>query len=234
MKVSITLIFNICCLFGATKVHTTNAEASAVLKHSKRSELSLNPTSKSDISKLKNSTPFHTTEIEAKSNVDSILQNKSLKLAGLFVLWYGFNAAYNVYNAFIKRDFQYPWATSTLQLFVGLFYVAPLWLFGLRKAPKLSFNDLKQIFPIAVLNALGHASTVNAMFEKGGGSFTHVIKASEPVVSVFLNLIVLKIVPKPLTAASLLPITYGVAYASTLGQLDAKTMASELTTKAAK
>lgn len=65
--------------------------------------------------------------------------------------------------------------------------------------------------------------------------FLHiVIKASEPVVSVILGLIVNGIVPKPLTAASLLPITYGVAYASTLGQLDAKTMSKELTTKAAK
>ena len=61
-----------------------------------------------------------------------------------------------------------------------------------------------------------------------------VIKASEPVVSVILGLIVNGIVPKPLTAASLLPITYGVAYASTLGQLDVQTMSRELTTKAAK
>jgi hypothetical protein len=63
---------------------------------------------------------------------------------------------------------------------------------------------------------------------------TPVIKASEPVVSVILGLIVNGIVPKPFTAASLLPITYGVAYASTLGQLDVKTMSRELTTKAAK
>ena len=33
------------------------------------------------------------------------------------------------------------------------------------------------------------------MFEKGGGSFTHVIKASEPVVSVLLGLLVNRIVP---------------------------------------
>jgi hypothetical protein len=75
---------------------------------------------------------------------------------------------------------------------------------------------------------------VNAMFEKGGGSFTHVIKASEPVVSVLLGLALMGIVPKPLTALSLLPITYGVAYASTLGQLNIATMSKELTSKAAK
>ena len=46
-------------------------------------------------------------------------------------------------------------------------------------------------------------------FQKGGGSFTHVIKASEPVVSVLLGLLINRVVPRPLTALSLLPITYG-------------------------
>lgn len=86
----------------------------------------------------------------------------------------------------------------------------------------------------ALLNAGGHACAVIAMFQVGGGSFTHVIKASEPVVSVILGLAINGAVPKPLTALSLLPITYGVAYASTLGQLDVVTMSRELGTMAAK
>ena len=124
----------------------------------------------------------------------------------------------------------------------------------------------------AMLNAGGHACAVIAMFQVGGGSFTHgmfsnhiekitsrhlprwvpltlltrpnfdhlirfitkVIKASEPVVSVVLGLLINNAVPKPLTALSLLPITYGVAYASTLGQLDVVTMSRELGTMAAK
>ena len=90
------------------------------------------------------------------------------------------------------------------------------------------------MMPIAILNAFGHAAAVVAMFEKGGGSFTHVIKASEPVVSVLLNFLVMGIVPKPLTALSLLPVSYGVAYASTLGNLNPTTFGKELTTKAAK
>ena len=53
-------------------------------------------------------------------------------------------------------------------------------------------------------------ASVIAMFEKGGGSFTHVIKASEPVVSVILSLFITGAVPKPLTVLSLLPITYGM------------------------
>ncbi len=86
----------------------------------------------------------------------------------------------------------------------------------------------------AILNAGGHAAAVCAMFEIGGGSFTHVIKASEPVVSVIMGLLFTGVVPKPLTALSLLPITYGVAYASTLGNLNVATMSRELTSKAAK
>lgn len=145
-----------------------------------------------------------------------------------------FHSTDNVFNAFVKKDFQFPWTTSALQLLVGMFYAFPLWIFNIRKRPNIAFDDFMKLLPIAALNAFGHACAVIAMFEKGGGSFTHVIKASEPVVSVILNLFINGIVPKPLTAASLLPITYGVAYASTFGQLDVKTMSRELTTKAAK
>ena len=95
-------------------------------------------------------------------------------------------------------------------------------------------EDFLGLLPIALLNALGHVSAVIAMFEKGGGSFTHVIKASEPVVSVFLSFLINGIIPKPLTALSLLPITYGVAYASTLGNININSISKELTSKAAK
>lgn len=158
----------------------------------------------------------------------------ALQLATTFAIWYGFNAAYNVYNAFVKKDFKYPWTTSTLQLMVGLVYALPLWGFKVRDVPKINKDDLMKLLPIAGLNAFGHTAAVIAMFEKGGGSFTHVIKASEPVVSTALNFAINKVVPKPFTALSLLPITYGVAYASTLGNLNPAAMTKEFTTKAAK
>jgi|LauGreSBDMM110SN_4_FD.fasta_scaffold14541_4 hypothetical protein len=62
--------------------------------------------------------------------------NKSaaaLKMAGLFFIWYAFNAAYNVYNAYIKADIQLPWTISTVQLLVGLLYAVPLWFLKVRK-----------------------------------------------------------------------------------------------------
>jgi solute carrier family 35, member E1 len=140
----------------------------------------------------------------------------------------------NVFNAFTKKDFQFPWTTATAQLAIGLLYLIPIYGLKLREVPNLTFEDVVKLLPIAAMNAVGHVSAVVAMFEKGGGSFTHVIKASEPVVSVFLGLVVSGVVPKPLTALSLLPITYGVAYASTLGNLNVATMSTELTSRAAK
>ena len=100
-------------------------------------------------------------------------QAQTLKMVGLFVLWYGFNAGYNVYNAYVKKDFQYPFAIATLQLFIGLLYAVPLWFLGIRKMPNINMEDFLRLLPIAMLNAAGHACAVNAMFEKGGGSFTH-------------------------------------------------------------
>jgi solute carrier family 35 protein E1 len=158
----------------------------------------------------------------------------ALELVVLFTLWYAFNCGYNVYNAFVKEKFQFPYAIAFAQLAVGLPYAIPLWLVGVRDIPKLSFSDIMLLLPIAILNAGGHVCAVVAMFTPGGGSFTHVIKASEPVVSVILGLLINGAVPKPLTALSLLPITYGVAYASTLGNLSVASMSKELTTKAAK
>ena len=156
-----------------------------------------------------------------------------LYLIFLFGIWYSFNAGYNVYNSKTKSALAYPIFVSILQLVVGLLYAIPLWIIGLRKLPKLTFSDILHLSPIVFLNALGHTATVIAMFEKGGGSFAHVIKASEPVVSAILSLLMNGILPTPLAGLSLLPITYGVAYASTLGDLSIQTMAKELTTKAA-
>lgn len=154
-------------------------------------------------------------------------------LFALFVAWYAANAGYNVFNSYVKEDFAFPYAIAILQVSIGLIYAVPLWVLGFRKFPRVSLTDSLTLLPIVLMNTIGHISAVYAMFEKGGGSFTHVIKASEPVVSVIMGILINGSIPKPLTALSLLPITYGVAYASTLGNLDAVTMSRELTTKAA-
>lgn len=128
----------------------------------------------------------------SKSNITLI------NLVGLFIIWYAVNCAYSVYNSKVKDDLEFPIAVAILQLIVGIVYVVPLWLLGIRKMPKLTISDIFKILPIVALNALGHAATVVATFQKGGGSFTHVIKASEPVVSTLLSVLINGAIPTPL------------------------------------
>ena len=92
-------------------------------------------------------------------------ERSGLGLLILFVVWYAFNAGYNVYNAKIK-DFGCPVTIATAQLMVGLLYAVPLWILGVRKIPNIGFRDLVTILPIAILNAFGHACAVIAMSEK--------------------------------------------------------------------
>jgi drug/metabolite transporter (DMT)-like permease len=88
--------------------------------------------------------------------------------------------------------------------------------------------------PVAILNVLGHAAAVYSMFQSGGGTATHVVKAAEPVVSVILTLLLFGIIPHTFTAFSLVPICYGVAFASTKGNLDWDSCVSTFTTNSAK
>jgi len=152
------------------------------------------------------------------------------------VAWYALSIGYNNYNQFMKAGLEKhpaPYFIAAAQLPIGLLYAVPLWFLNLRKVPKLTWGDLAALLPIVFLNTLGHTATVYAMSLKGGGSFVHVIKASEPVVAVLLGLLIKGNVPKPMTALSLLPIVFGVAYASTLGDLDPIKMRDQLTTPAA-
>jgi len=88
-----------------------------------------------------------------------------------------------------------------------------MWLTGARKAPKLSFDDLKTLFPIALCHTGVHVGAVIAL-GAGAVSFAHIVKASEPVVTCALNALLLgQILPLPVYA-TLLPIIGGVAIAS--------------------
>lgn len=61
--------------------------------------------------------------------------------------WYALSGAYNVYNGKLKR-FPYPFVISILELAVGAIFVLPLYILGIRKAPKLSLPSLLHILPI--------------------------------------------------------------------------------------
>lgn len=138
---------------------------------------------------------------------------ETLQVGSYFALWYLFNIAYNIYNKKALNVLDFPWTVATIQMAAGIFYFVPLWLLKIRKAPKLSKDDLKTLFPIALCHTGVHVGAVIAL-GAGAVSFAHIVKASEPVVTCALNAVLLgQILPIPVYL-TLLPIIGGVAIAS--------------------
>lgn len=138
---------------------------------------------------------------------------ETLEVGTYFALWYLFNIGYNIYNKQALNAMAYPWTIATIQMATGILYFVPLWLTGLRKAPKLSFDDMKTLFPIALCHTGVHVGAVIAL-GAGAVSFAHIVKASEPVVTCGLNALLLgEVLPLPVYL-TLLPIIGGVAIAS--------------------
>lgn len=138
---------------------------------------------------------------------------ETLQVGTYFALWYLFNIGYNIYNKQALNVLAYPWTVATLQMATGLAYFLPLWALKIRKAPKLSFDEVKTLIPIAFCHTGVHVGAVIAL-GAGAVSFAHIVKASEPVVTCALNALLLKeVLPLPVYL-TLLPIIGGVAIAS--------------------
>ena len=140
--------------------------------------------------------------------------SETLKVGSLFGLWYALNIGYNISNKKVLNIAPaLTWTTAWLQLFIGLFYVVPLWLSGMRAHPVLSTEEVKSLMPVAVLHLLTHMGAVISL-SAGTVAFTHIVKAAEPAVSAGLSVIFLRQCLHPVVYLSLLPVMGGVAIAS--------------------
>eukprot|EP01041_Mallomonas_annulata_P010228 gene10228-21325_t len=139
---------------------------------------------------------------------------EQLKVAGFFALWYAFNIGYNISNKKVCNALPtLTWTIALMQLVIGLVYVIPIWGLGIRKAPVLSTEEIKNLLPVAVLHTLTHIGAVISL-SAGAVSFTHIVKAAEPAVSALLSAVFLKsFLPIPVYL-SLVPVMGGVAIAS--------------------
>jgi len=146
------------------------------------------------------------------SQQDGSLKQK-LRLTALILGWYVLNTAYNIGNKLVLTAFPMPWTAATWELFFGFPYVFILWTSGLRKTPKLSWKSVKLLAPSGILLAGTHVGGVIS-FGLGAISFTHVLKATEPVWSALISAVVFReFLPLPVYL-SLVPIIAGVSLAS--------------------
>ena len=130
------------------------------------------------------------------------------RLIFYFVLWYAFNIIFNIFNKSTLNIFPYPWFVSTLQLAAGAAYVCALWILRLQPLPKVPKAFWLAIIPVAFFHTVGHVSAC-VSFSKMSVSFTHVIKAAEPVLSVILSWPLMGEVYSLPVYLSLLPIVLG-------------------------
>lgn len=138
---------------------------------------------------------------------------QTLKVGSYIFLWYAFNIVYNISNKRVLNWFPMPWFVSWVQLLIGVMYVFPQWMLGIRKKPVVPNSALKTLLPISIGHTVGHVSTVVSLGAVAV-SFTHVVKAMEPFVNVVGSAIFLKsFFPFPVYA-SLLPVVAGVIFAS--------------------
>lgn len=156
------------------------------------------------------SEPAATQSAEAESG--GLIQ--TLKVGGLFGLWYALNIGYNIYNKkVLNLAPELTYTVAFLQLFLGLAYVLPVWGLGIRPAPELTGDEIKSLLPVATLHTLTHLGAVVSL-GAGAVSFTHIVKAAEPAVSAALSAVFLKsFLPVPVYL-TLLPVMGGVALAS--------------------
>jgi len=137
----------------------------------------------------------------------------STKTAVYFFLWYFFNIVFNVYNKSTLNVFPYPWLISTLQLAATSVWMLVVWATKVQPVPQVSKLFLIAVAPVAFFHTVGHVSAC-VSFSKMAVSFTHVVKAAEPVFSVILSGPLLGQTFSPAVWASLIPIVLGCSMAA--------------------
>uniref|UniRef100_A0A6S9M622 Sugar phosphate transporter domain-containing protein n=1 Tax=Heterosigma akashiwo TaxID=2829 RepID=A0A6S9M622_HETAK len=136
---------------------------------------------------------------------------RRLKIGGTFGVMYGVNVAYNVYNKKVLNVFPYPIFVGTLQMFLGIAYWGPLWLFGARATPKLSIQNLVTLLPVSLAYIMSHICTTIAL-SAGAMSFAHIVKAAEPMFTAGVSAAMGQFFPWQVYA-TLVPVVGGVGLA---------------------
>lgn len=140
---------------------------------------------------------------------------QTLTLGILFGLWYLFNIQFNIYNKQLLKGFPYPVTITAFQFLVGGLLACAMWLTRLHKKAEGSFvENAVSVSPLAVVHTLGNTLT-NISLGAVAVSFTHTIKALEPMFSVLLSALFLGDKPSLPVVLTLLPIIGGVVLAST-------------------
>ncbi|KAL2528975.1 Phosphoenolpyruvate/phosphate translocator 2 [Forsythia ovata] len=138
---------------------------------------------------------------------------KNLQLGLMFAIWYLLNIYFNIYNKQVLKVFPFPATVTAFQFGCGTVLVLLMWTLNLHPKPKIDKSQFAAIFLLALGHTIGNFLT-NISLGKVAVSFTHTIKAMEPLFTVLLSTLFLGERPSLWVVSSLLPIVGGVALAS--------------------
>jgi solute carrier family 35 protein E1 len=127
--------------------------------------------------------------------------------------WYAFNIVFNILNKSMLNVFPAPWFIAAFQLGASALFMCILWALKLHPAPQVSMRLFRLLLPVAFFHTVGHVSAC-VSFSQMAVSFTHVIKAAEPVMSVVLAQVILGETYPVYVWASLIPIIAGCSLAA--------------------
>ncbi|KAG1674390.1 hypothetical protein FOA52_012916 [Chlamydomonas sp. UWO 241] len=130
------------------------------------------------------------------------------KIPAYIVMWYVFNIVFNIVNKSALNAFPMPWFISTLQLGASAAFMVFLWVTRLQPVPKVDKGLFLALLPVGLFHTIGHVSAC-VSFSQMSVSFTHIVKAAEPVLSVALSGPLLGATYPLYVWASLLPIVAG-------------------------
>lgn len=149
-----------------------------------------------------------------------------------FFVWYVFGSAANIYCKEFLRLYESPVILTLAQYFMGIIISSIIILFQQNQTPTDIFHDKpirtrkssflgdisekgqKELLFICLVNGFGHLMT-NYSMNSVAVSFTHTIKAAEPLFSVILSIFILKERLSPGMYISLIPIVFGIILATT-------------------
>lgn len=158
-------------------------------------------------------------ECLAICNTDScnIVMKKSrlenIKLIVYVLSWFVLSAKYNIYNKLRLNMLNLPWIQSSLSLGSGALIPLFFWKTGIRPTPILTKRTIKNYIPLSFFHSMSHIAAVISV-STGAVSFTQIVKAAEPVFTCGFNWIFLgNSISLPMFL-SLIPIVFGVSFAS--------------------
>lgn len=110
----------------------------------------------------------------------------TLRLGSYVSLWFTTSCIFNLLNKVTLNVFPMPLFLSTWQLMASSMFMVSLWVLGLHPKPNPPPRFLFHLLPVAFFHTIGHVAAC-VSFTKMAVSFTHVVKASEPVFTVALS-----------------------------------------------